>query len=258
MEINIHEDLRAFWKRDQKEKEHDGLAMYDTMQDEVLSLASLRRTDLFDWGSSAPGITKEIVEGILASQENFVSSPWAPWIRIKQDEEVPDEVYEDTSIERTSPSQPTRTTGHDVLAGLVNPFHIGWEKNKIWTPMTGWISVGRSSSSEPTPPPPNKFHDRLGDTSVKPRGIVEPAETRENFDANNNTKDLKVEYSAYDHYIQRALEHKAQTGGAIKKRQDTRGKKNILEPCKLYNLHTRLGYFEKTKMQKTWCTQKVE
>jgi hypothetical protein len=92
--------------------------------------------------------------------------------------------------------------------------------------MTGWISVGRSSSSEPTPPPPNEFHDRLGDISVRPRVIVEPAETRENFDANNNTKYLKVEYSAYDHYIQRALEHKAQTGGAIKKRRDTRGKKD--------------------------------
>jgi hypothetical protein len=105
----------------------------------------------------------------------------------------------------------------------MNPFHIGWEKNKIWTPMTGWISVGRSSSSEPTPP--NNFRDRPGDISVRPRGIVEPAETRENFDANNNTKDLKVEYSAYDHYIQRALEHKAQTGGAIKKRHDTRSKK---------------------------------
>jgi hypothetical protein len=60
---------------------------------------------------------------------------------------------------------------------------------------------------------------------VRPRVIVEPVETRENFDANNNTKYLKVEYSAYDHYIQRALEHKAQTGGAIKKRRDTRGKR---------------------------------
>jgi hypothetical protein len=59
MEINIHEDLRAFWKRDQKEKEHDGLAMYDTMQDEVLSPASRRKTDLFDWGSSTSGIPQE-------------------------------------------------------------------------------------------------------------------------------------------------------------------------------------------------------
>ena len=93
-----------FWKRDQKEKECDGLAMYDTMQDEVLSPASCRRTDIFDWGSSASGITQEIVEGIPASQENFVSGPGATRRRIKQDEEVPDEFYEDTSTEGTSQS----------------------------------------------------------------------------------------------------------------------------------------------------------
>jgi hypothetical protein len=216
----------VFWKRDQKEKECDGLAMYDTMQDEVLSPASCRRTDLFDWGSSASGITQEIVEGILASQENFVSGPGVTRRRIRQDEEVPDKVYEDMSTERTSPSQPTTTTGHDIPAGPVNPFHIGWEKNTIWTPMTGWISIRGSSSSELTPPPPNDFHDRPGDTAVRPREIVEQVETREKFDAYTNTKDLKVDYSAYDHYIQRALKHKAQTGGTMKKRRDMRGEKD--------------------------------
>jgi hypothetical protein len=223
MEINIHEDLHAFWKRDRRE--HDGLAMCDTMQDEVLSPASRRRTDLFDWSSSASDIPQEIVEGIPASQEDFVRSLGATRRRIKHDEEVPDEVYGDTSTEETSPSQPTMTTGRDVPAGPVNPFHIGWEKNKIWTPMTGWINVGGSSSSEPTSPPPNNFRDRPGDISVGPRGIVEPAETEGNFNANTNIKDLKVEYSAYDHYIQQALEHKAQTEGAIKKRRETRGKR---------------------------------
>ena len=48
MEINIHEELRAFWKRDREEKEHDESAMDDTLQDEVLSPASCRQTDLFD------------------------------------------------------------------------------------------------------------------------------------------------------------------------------------------------------------------
>ena len=212
-----------FWKRDQKEKECDGLAMYDTMQDEVLSPASCRRTDIFDWGSSASGITQEIVEGIPASQENFVSGPGVTRRRIRRDEEVLDKVYEDMSMERTSPSQPTTTTGHDVPVGPVNPFHIGWEKDKIWTPMTGWINVGGSSSSEPTPPPPNVFCERPGDILVGSGGVVEPAEPEEDFNA--NTKDLKVEYSAYDHYIKQALEDKAQIGGTIKKRQETRSKK---------------------------------
>ena len=55
--------------------------------------------------------------------------------------------------------------------------------------MTGWINVGGSSSSEPTPPPPNYFRERPGDISVGPRGVVEPAETERNFNA--NTKDLR-------------------------------------------------------------------
>jgi hypothetical protein len=83
--------------------------------------------------------------------------------------------------------------------------------------MTGWINVGRPYSSEPTsPPPPNDFHDHRGDTLVRPQDVVEPAEAKEIFDA---TGDLKVEYSAYDHYIQRALKHK----DTMKKQQDTRG-----------------------------------
>ena len=65
MEINIHEELRAFWKRDREEKEHDESAMDDTLQDEVLSPASCRQTDLFDWGSPTPGVTQDIIAATL-------------------------------------------------------------------------------------------------------------------------------------------------------------------------------------------------
>jgi hypothetical protein len=74
------------------------------MQDKVLSPASRRRTDLFDWSSSASDIPQEIVKGIPASQENFVRSLGAARRRIKHDEEVPDKVYGDTSTEETSPT----------------------------------------------------------------------------------------------------------------------------------------------------------
>jgi hypothetical protein len=168
-------------------------------------------------------IPQEIVESIPASQEGSSRSLRVVRQRIKHDEEVLDKVYGDTSTEETSQSQLTTTISHGVPAGPVNPFHIGWEKDKIWTPMTGWINVGGSSSSEPTPPPPNVFCERPGDILVGSGGVVEPAEPEEDFNA--NTKDLKVEYSAYDHYIKQALQDKAQIGGTIKKRQETQSKK---------------------------------
>ena len=74
-------------------------------------------------------------------------------------------------MERTSPSQPITTVAHGVPEGSINPFHIGWEKNKIWTPITGWISVGRPHSSGPaSQPPPDNFHDHRHDQPLTDEG----------------------------------------------------------------------------------------
>ena len=51
---------------------------------------------------------------------------------IKRNERVPDEVYGDESTEETSPSQLITTIDH--------------VDERIWTPLTGWVNVGGSSS----------------------------------------------------------------------------------------------------------------
>jgi hypothetical protein len=109
--------------------------------DDVLSPASHRQTDLFDWGSPTSGVVLDIIVGTPTPQTNSISGPGATRRRVNRDGEVPDGAYEYTNAERTSPSQPITTAAHGVPEGLINPFHIGWEKNKIWTPITGWIGV---------------------------------------------------------------------------------------------------------------------
>ena len=164
MEVNIHEELRTFWRRDRERKENDELAMCDTLQDDILSPASHRQTDLFDWGSPTSGVVRDIVADTQTPQMSFVSGPGTTRRRIDRDREVPDEAYEYANAERTSPSQPITAVAHGVPEGSINPFHIGWEKNKIWTPITGWISVGRPHSSGPSSqPPPDDLHDHRHD-----------------------------------------------------------------------------------------------
>ena len=130
-------------------------AICDMIKGEVLSPAVRRRTDSFNWSSSTSDLPQELVESTPASQEGFIRSLGVVRKGIKRDKEVPDEVYGGESTEETSPSQLTTTIDHDVPAGLMSPFHLGWKKDRIWTPLTGWINVGGSSSELNKGAPPD-------------------------------------------------------------------------------------------------------